>query len=276
VGQVPNGNIDLRWSTSPITDANFASANQVPTGATAASGDPEQVTVTGLPTTPGQTIFFAERATDDSGNTSLIARTHLTFGFLRPKSASPLRVSLVPAFTACSSSNRMHGPPLGYPSCSPPQPLSGQLTVGTPDSNGQVANAVGSVKYTVPLNDVQFAISMTDVRKKSDLSDYSGQLEANQVLRITDRRNGADADESATTVDSGFPITVPCTATASTTIGSTCAVTTTANTLVPGAVVAGKRSVWALGQVQLFDGGPDGVAATHPNTLFADQGIFIP
>ena len=39
VGQVPNGNIDLRWSTSPITDANFASATHVtPPATTAASG----------------------------------------------------------------------------------------------------------------------------------------------------------------------------------------------------------------------------------------------
>ena len=28
VGHVPNGNIDLRWSTAPITDANFASATR--------------------------------------------------------------------------------------------------------------------------------------------------------------------------------------------------------------------------------------------------------
>ena len=54
--------------------------------------DAEQVTVTGLPTT-GQTVYFAERATDDAGNTSLIARTKLITGYPRPKGATPLRAS---------------------------------------------------------------------------------------------------------------------------------------------------------------------------------------
>ena len=77
-------------------------------------------------------------------------------------------------------------------------------------------------------------------------------------------------------VDTEFPVTVPCAASASTTTGSTCAVTTTANTLVPGAASVGKRAVWELGQVKVFDGGPDGLASTQPNTLFADQGVFVP
>jgi hypothetical protein len=29
-------------------------------------------------------------------------------------------------------------------------------------------------------------------------------------------------------------------------------------------------------QFQVFDGGPDGQIATNDNTLFMDQGIFIP
>ena len=38
----------------------------------------------------------------------------------------------------------------------------------------------------------------------------------------------------------------------------------------------GKRSIWELGQVQVYDGGSDGVAATRRNTLFALQGVFVP
>jgi hypothetical protein len=34
--------------------------------------------------------------------------------------------------------------------------------------------------------------------------------------------------------------------------------------------------VWAFGQVQVYDGGSDGVVSTTPNTLFAKQGIFTP
>lgn len=276
-GQIPNGKIDARWSTNPITDANFAQATPIAAPATtAASGLPEQVTVSGLPTTPGQTIFFAERSTDDAGNTSLIARTKLIRGFARPKGATPTRASLTVAFKPCGSPNRTHGAPLSYGSCAPPQQASDQLTVGTPDANGRAANSVGSVLYSVTSSDVRIAVSITDVRKKSDLSDYTGELQADQTIRITDRANGTPADEPGTVADTSFPVTVPCTATASSTIGSTCALATTANSLVPGAVSAGQRAIWELGQIKLFDGGSDGLAATQPNTLFADQGLFVP
>jgi hypothetical protein len=117
---------------------------------------------------------------------------------------------------------------------------------------------------------------MTDVRKKADLSDYTGQLQADQALRITDFRNGPDDDEPATTVETSFPVSVPCTATGSNPIGSTCAITTTANSLVPEAVTPNDRSIWQLGRLRVYDGGPDGIAGTQPNTLFADQGVFAP
>ena len=55
------------------------------------------------------------------------------------------------------------------------------------------------------------------------------------------------------------------------------AVATTANAVVPGSVVKGQRAIWQLGQVQVYDGGADGVASTTAgNTLFMDEGIFIP
>ncbi|MDQ6915022.1 MAG: S8 family serine peptidase, partial [Actinomycetota bacterium] len=65
--------VALRWSTDPITDANFTSAHPVVTPAPQASGQGEHVTVSGLPA--DQRIYLAERSTDDAGNTSLIART---------------------------------------------------------------------------------------------------------------------------------------------------------------------------------------------------------
>jgi hypothetical protein len=276
VGQVPNGNVDLRWSTAPITDANFSAANQVtPPATTAASGSPEQVNVSGLPTN-GQTIYFAERATDDSGNTSLIAHAKLIKGYPRPRGARPLRASLSVAYKPCSAPNRTHGAPLAYGSCNPPQQASSQLTVGTPDANGNGASSVGSVTYRVDTSDVLFEVALTDVRNKTSLSDYTGQLQLDQTLRLTDRKNGPDQDEPATVVDTSFPVTVPCAATASTIVGSTCSISASANALVPGAVTAGERAVWELGQIKLFDGGADGLAATQPNTLFADQALFVP
>ena len=87
---------------------------------------------------------------------------------------------------------------------------------------------------------------------------------------------GPRAPKSATTEDRLFPINVPCAATGSSSTGSTCSVSSSFNAIVPGAVVAGKRAIWELGAVDVFDGGPDGVTSTSPNLLFARQGIFVP
>ena len=71
-------------------------------------------------------------------------------------------------------------------------------------------------------------------------------------------------------------MTAPCAETSSTSIGGTCSVTTTANTIVPGSIKSGTRAIWQLGQVQVFDGGPDGLVSTADNSLFEGQGIFVP
>jgi hypothetical protein len=51
---------------------------------------------------------------------------------------------------------------------------------------------------------------------------------------------------------------------------------TTVNAIAPGAVVSGARAIWEVQNVQVFDGGSDGVASTAGNTLFADQAVFTP
>jgi hypothetical protein len=52
---------------------------------------------------------------------------------------------------------------------------------------------------------------------------------------------------------------------------------TTVNSLYPGAIAAGQRAVWEVGQVKAYDGGADGLASTTgDNTLFLTEGIFIP
>ena len=61
-----------------------------------------------------------------------------------------------------------------------------------------------------------------------------------------------------------------------TTIGSDCPLSTSANALVPGAITAGLRAIWQLGQAQVYDGGPDGNPVSADNTLFLDQGVFVP
>jgi TolB protein len=192
-------------------------------------------------------------------------------GYPRPKGATPMRVSLVPAYQPCSSANDTHGAPLAFPSCAPPVQASGRLTLGTPPQ--EPTNAVGSVTARVITGDVQLAVSITDVRNQGSLSDYSGQLETRLPLRVTDKDGGVNA----TTQDFPFSFAVPCAATADTTVGSTCSVVTTADTLMPGAVTTGLRAIWALGQIGVYDGGADGLASTTgDNTLFMDQGIFVP
>jgi hypothetical protein len=189
-------------------------------------------------------------------------------GFPRPKGATPTRISLVPAYNQCTSGNRTHGAPLSYPSCNPPVASSSALTVGTPDANGQQTNSIGSVLLSTipgPPADLRLVTSVTDVRNKSDLSDYTGQLNVKLPLRITDRNNGPS--EIATTQDATYSFAVPCTTTSSTTIGSTCSVDTTANALAPNAVVAGMRGIWEVGKVDVYDGG---------NNRFLTQGYFVP
>ena len=46
---------------------------------------------------------------------------------------------------------------------------------------------------------------------------------------------------------------------------------------MPGLITGGKRAIWELGQVGVYDGGADADADTPgDNTLFMTQGIFVP
>jgi uncharacterized repeat protein (TIGR01451 family) len=225
-----------------------------------------------------------------TGNNSASTTTTVTpGGYARPMGATPLRASLVPAYKSCGSEATLqHGSPLAYPSCGNPQLSSGFLTVGSPDFNGQTANFIGSVKYSAigegppidPNNgdqaDVGVDVSIADVRNKSDLSDYTGELQVDSSLRITDHDNGAGGFTTATLQDRTFDFTVPCSATPSSTTGASCVLHTTAEAVAPGTVKERQRMVWQLGQLRVLDGGPDGVVSTANNTLFAVQGVFVP
>jgi dienelactone hydrolase len=206
--------------------------------------------------------------------------------YARPRGATPLRVPLVPAYKPCTGiPTSQHGQPLVFGSCTLPQLRSNRLTFGTPDANGKGAKSSGYVRYhavpgdsSAPPNeaDIQIAFELTDVRRKSDLSDYTGDVLLNQTLRLTDRHSGPGDNEPATVVASDFPIFPHCTATGDTTVGSTCQIATTANALVPGSVTEGRRSIWELGAIQVFDGGPDDDPASSPNDVFATEGVFVP
>ena len=165
-------------------------------------------------------------------------------------------------------------------------PQSQQLSVGTVDSNGEPPAFVGSVRLRAQVGDpttsadeadVEVVLNATDVRRRVGLGDYTGELGLRLPLRITDRDNGGTPSSWHGTVqDTLLDVPVQCTSTPTSPAGSTCAVSTTAEAVAPGAVREGKRTIWALEGLQVVDGGADGLASTSPNTLFAAQGLFIP
>jgi hypothetical protein len=204
----------------------------------------------------------------------------------RPQAANTYRAALVPAFTQCTAPNSTHAAPIDRPSCSPPQPMSDELTMGTPDFNGQPARFAGTVKLAVkpgnlatPVDEADNAVtvSISDVRRQQNLADYTGELRFRTSLRITDKQNGTAGTAGGTVQDFAFAFVIPCTATASTTVGSNCNLTTSLDTLTPGMVREGKRTVTHMSDILVYDGGADSDGDTQgDNTLFAWEGIFTP
>jgi WD40-like Beta Propeller Repeat len=205
--------------------------------------------------------------------------------YARPKAASPLLVSLVPAYVACSDPNREHGPPLAFEACSPPQQTSERLTVGTPDANGNPAKSVGHVRFGVQPDDpstfpdeadVRVSFRLTDAREQTTLEAYPPGSELGVVLtvRLTDRRSGPIQNQQATVEDIDLLIPALC---HGTTGDSACQQTTRLDAVVPNSIHGGDRAIWEIEQVRVYDGGPDGDADTRAdNTLFAVQGVFVP
>ena len=241
-----------------------------------------------IATTSNDGIDFDSREFSDASlRPQLVVNFADMPGYPRPLAASPTNIRLVPAFESCTSPNGTHGAPLTSASCSPPTPSSRYLTVGSPDTNGMPAASAGSLVLKArgetpidPTNgdqaDIEITGSITDVRKKSDLSDYTGELRAVLGLRITDRYNGDSLSSPATVTDTPFAFDLACVATSGAE-GGACNVATTADAVTSGIVHEGKRAIWELGQAQIYDGGADGVVGTTgDNTLFEVQGLFAP
>jgi hypothetical protein len=239
---------------------------------------------------------FQDR-TNNSANDEYPDYQALNNSYARPKGASPLRIPFVPAYTQCApasiTNNTHHRGSINNPSCNAPKPSSNYLTVGSPDFNGQGANMIGSLlmkaKTSAPV-DGTLAVSVTDVRcqgtsggcSSGALSDYTDNLLLTGTFRITDKGNGPTGigpSVNGTVNDLPLSLSIPCASTVSTTVGSTCSVNTTLNSVYGAtAIVAGQRAIWQLiGETDLWDGGADGVATTTgDNTLFATGGLFFP
>jgi calcineurin-like phosphoesterase family protein len=204
--------------------------------------------------------------------------------YARPRSAGKMLVRLVPDFEACTATNAVHGPPLAARSCSPPSNApSSSLTVGTPDANGMPADFSGQLRLTVvgesPIDysngdqaDVKISAGLTNVRTAGSYTYYAGELEGRLLLRVTDRANGFALDQPATVTDVPFSFGIPCLVA----IGSACNLASTVDSILPGMAREGRRSVWQVLGLQIYDGGPDGSAATPDNAEFARPGLFLP
>jgi hypothetical protein len=205
--------------------------------------------------------------------------------YARPRGATPLRVSLVPAYESCVDPNTRHGAPLAFDACNPPVPASARLTVGTPEANGAPARSIGHVRLDVVVGnpattadeaDIRLELSLTDVRRATSLVDYEGEVEAIASLRLTDTLNGPERTDPATTMDFPLSLPTPCVATADESIGATCSIRATTDALVPGFMTEERRTVIKVSDVEVTDGGADDSAATDPNDVFAWQGVFVP
>jgi Tol biopolymer transport system component len=233
--------------------------------------------------------------------------------YARPTAATPISIPLVPAYTQCTSPNTTHRGITNEPSCYGPIPESNWLTVGTSDFNGAAPNSTGKVRMSVFCNgggvgepvpclttpgdqlDGRVVVSISDVRCKGvsggcsgALADYTGQLYFFSGFRVTDKNNGPTGvgpSANGTTSNLNVDFAVPCTATPSTSVGSTCSVTTTIDTVLGSAtaIAEQKRGIWELAALatgdgramNLYDGGANGVYGIG-DTVFAVGGLFFP
>jgi hypothetical protein len=181
----------------------------------------------------------------------------------------------VPANQQCTAPNSTHGAPLAYGSCAPPKLTSTELTTGTPDSNGLRVRMEAFLLMNALPGDVKFDASVNEVMKKN-LTPYTGSLRAAMPVRITDKNN-TPSPAAATSVPFEYGFDVPCSPDPDPGLGSDCSISTTADTLVPGTIQAGLRTIWQIGRVRVDDAGADGNPdTTADNTVFAVQGVFVP
>ena len=194
--------------------------------------------------------------------------------YVRPKSAAFLRVALVPAYNPCTAPNREHGPPLAFGSCAPPQPRTPRLSIGVGDGHPALARTSAYMRMRVLESDVKLRVGVPNVMYAADRAEYTGELRGELTVRRTDREGAV----GSTSMEFPLGVTVPCVATpASSLDASDCTATTTVNALIPGAVASGDRTIWALDQARVYDGGADEDAdTTGDNSLFMTQGVFVP
>jgi hypothetical protein len=127
--------------------------------------------------------------------------------------------------------------------------------------------------------DVSISVSAADVRDRQTGGDYDpsggGDVSLEARLRLSDTYNGTYGSDPATAADFQFPVPIGCSPTVSTATGSTCAIATTANAVMPGAIREGTAATAQVFGVRLKDAGPDRLEGNGDDKLFAQQGLFV-
>jgi hypothetical protein len=220
----------------------------------------------------------------------------------RPGGGTPLRVPLVPAFSACGAPNGSHVPPLDAGSCAPPAQESTLLTTSSTGAGSGLIRLVvipGDTGTQADEADVGITSSASDVRCRGGGSpgcgaagaDYTGTVLLRIPVRLTDAASGFGG-VSATVEDARVDAPVSCVQTASAAVGGSCSLNTTIDSLLPGFSKEGKRTVIAGGRRQAqwehlgyADRGADGVLAgpgcppscgTGDERSFLEPGVFLP
>ena len=161
-----------------------------------------------------------------------------------------------------------------------------ELTVGTPDANGQAANSSGIVKLSVipgipgtPEDEAD--VSVGAVAHGRAQRDRPRRLRGRAAAARRPQDHGPRQRARARPVRHRRRIstcrsTLPARSRRILRSARPAAWSTTFDAVLPGVIDEGERSVWEIGQIEVLDGGPDGDVDTPGNGVFARQGVFVP
>ena len=240
----------------------------------------ERVSAPSPPRAPSGTTARPTARPTASGMSGTVA---VNAGYARPAGASPVRTSL-----GSPTSNAGREPPARtaarHPSCNPPAQESDWLTVGTPDANGAAANSTGSVTLKTQVgrsrparDDANVAARLLDDRRaQQERPDRLHGPATGAAAPAGHRQEQRASVTEPATGDTTFTFTIPCAGTGDTASDRRARPPPLPMPSCPARCWRAGVRCGQLGKIQVFDGGSDGVASTAPNTLFADQGVFVP
>jgi hypothetical protein len=203
--------------------------------------------------------------------------------YSRPQSAPSIHTALVPVFQPCvAGGNGSHSPPFAVGSCSPPQTL-GTAHIGSQGAGAAQLDVVpGDPSTATDEADINLTGSLTDIRSGSATGpDYTPNASGPDLtlvtrLRLTDLSNGPLGNDPATAMEVDFSAPVDCATTADPAVGASCGLNTSADAVMPGFVKESKQMTIQVFRVRVNDAGVNGSPGDSDDTLFAQQGIFVP